>query len=91
MPAKRYAQESSAAVRSEVVGRPTTPPRYYGEPHKFDPFFRGPVRKRSCTDVLCCLIFMVVILAYGALGIVDDIIFDDITPLKTRTLVAERR
>ncbi|CAL8343390.1 unnamed protein product [Merluccius merluccius] len=70
MPAKRYAQESPAAVRSEVGGRQTTPSRYYGEPHKFDPFFRGPVRKRSCTDFLCCLIFMVVILAYGALGIV---------------------
>ncbi|KAM3865658.1 choline transporter-like protein 5-A [Diretmus argenteus] len=41
-----------------------------GEPHKYDPTFRGPVRKRSCTDVLCCLIFMVVILAYVALGIV---------------------
>ena len=27
---------------------------------------------RSCTDVLCCLIFMVVILAYGALGIVGE-------------------
>ncbi|XP_078143714.1 choline transporter-like protein 5-A [Centroberyx gerrardi] len=40
------------------------------EPHKFDPSFRGPVRRRSCTDVLCCLIFIIVILAYVALGIV---------------------
>ncbi|KAM9350010.1 choline transporter-like protein 5-A [Symphorus nematophorus] len=41
-----------------------------GEPHKFDPSFKGPVRRRSCTDVLCCLIFIIVILSYVALGIV---------------------
>ncbi|XP_031730773.1 choline transporter-like protein 5-A isoform X2 [Anarrhichthys ocellatus] len=41
-----------------------------GEPHKFDPSFRGPVHRRSCTDILCCLIFIIVILSYVALGIV---------------------
>uniref|UniRef100_A0A3B4TIB6 Choline transporter-like protein n=1 Tax=Seriola dumerili TaxID=41447 RepID=A0A3B4TIB6_SERDU len=34
------------------------------------PSFRGPVCRRSCTDVLCCLIFIIVILSYVALGIV---------------------
>uniref|UniRef100_A0A8B9KZ09 Choline transporter-like protein n=1 Tax=Astyanax mexicanus TaxID=7994 RepID=A0A8B9KZ09_ASTMX len=46
------------------------PPSYYGEPHKFDPTFRGPVPKRGCTDVLCCVIFVIVILGYIALGTV---------------------
>ncbi|XP_051965281.1 choline transporter-like protein 5-B isoform X1 [Xyrauchen texanus] len=41
-----------------------------GEPHKFDPTFRGPVHTRSCTDVLCCVTFVVVILGYIALGTV---------------------
>ncbi|KAM4624059.1 choline transporter-like protein 5-A [Polymixia lowei] len=70
MSSHRYAAESSAAIRSEISGRPAPPDRYYGEPRRFDPSFRGPVRRRSCTDVLCCLIFIIVILAYVALGIV---------------------
>uniref|UniRef100_A0A8C5D7S8 Choline transporter-like protein n=1 Tax=Gouania willdenowi TaxID=441366 RepID=A0A8C5D7S8_GOUWI len=43
---------------------------YYGEPRKFDPSFNGPVKNRSCTDVVCCLIFVIVILSYIALGTV---------------------
>ncbi|XP_050973367.1 choline transporter-like protein 5-B isoform X1 [Labeo rohita] len=41
-----------------------------GEPHKFDPTFRGPVHNRGCTDVLCCVIFVIVILGYIVLGTV---------------------
>ncbi|XP_068615329.1 choline transporter-like protein 5-B [Brachionichthys hirsutus] len=44
------------------------PSSYYGEPRKFDPNFRGPVHNRSCTDVVCCVIFIVTILGYIALG-----------------------
>ncbi|XP_037625984.1 choline transporter-like protein 5-B isoform X2 [Sebastes umbrosus] len=46
------------------------PSSYYGEPSKFDPNFRGPVHKRSCTDMVCCVIFIVVIVGYIALGTV---------------------
>ncbi|XP_033477999.1 choline transporter-like protein 5-B isoform X6 [Epinephelus lanceolatus] len=46
------------------------PSSYYGEPRKFDPNFRGPVHNRSCTDVVCCVIFIIVILGYIALGTV---------------------
>ncbi|CAM4717760.1 unnamed protein product [Leuciscus chuanchicus] len=46
------------------------PPSYYGEPHKFDPTFTGPVHNRGCTDVLCCVIFVIVILGYIVLGTV---------------------
>ncbi|XP_075943869.1 choline transporter-like protein 5-B isoform X1 [Anarhichas minor] len=46
------------------------PSSYYGEPRKYDPNFRGPVHNRSCTDVVCCVIFIVVILGYIALGTV---------------------
>ncbi|XP_061593605.1 choline transporter-like protein 5-B isoform X2 [Cololabis saira] len=46
------------------------PSSYYGEPRKFDPNFRGPVQNRSCTDVVCCVVFVVVILGYIALGTV---------------------
>ncbi|XP_029931336.1 choline transporter-like protein 5-A [Myripristis murdjan] len=66
----RYTPDNSAVVESEKNGQARLPGPYYGEAHKFDPSFRGPVRRRSCTDVLCCLIFIIVILAYIALGIV---------------------
>ncbi|XP_006004880.1 choline transporter-like protein 5 isoform X2 [Latimeria chalumnae] len=42
----------------------------YGEPRKFDPTFRGPIHNRQCTDVLCCVLFIVIILGYIVLGIV---------------------
>lgn len=47
-----------------------TPASYYGEPRRFDPNFRGPIHNRSCTDVACCFIFIVVIIGYIALGTV---------------------
>ncbi|XP_034737306.1 choline transporter-like protein 5-B isoform X5 [Etheostoma cragini] len=60
-----------AFVLLSAMARNTdTPSSYYGEPRKFDPKFRGPVHKRSCTDVVCCVIFIIVILGYIALGTV---------------------
>ncbi|XP_078387377.1 choline transporter-like protein 2 isoform X2 [Cetorhinus maximus] len=40
------------------------------EPKKFDPSFKGPIANRSCTDIICCLIFFVAILGYFAVGII---------------------
>ncbi|XP_038413384.1 choline transporter-like protein 5 isoform X2 [Canis lupus familiaris] len=42
----------------------------YGYPNAYDPNFKGPVAKRSCTDVLCCIIFILFIIAYILLGLV---------------------
>uniref|UniRef100_A0A8C0NQE1 Choline transporter-like protein n=1 Tax=Canis lupus familiaris TaxID=9615 RepID=A0A8C0NQE1_CANLF len=44
--------------------------RYKGYPNAYDPNFKGPVAKRSCTDVLCCIIFILFIIAYILLGLV---------------------
>ncbi|KAM4550667.1 choline transporter-like protein 4 [Fundulus diaphanus] len=41
----------------------------YGEPAQFDPSFNGPIKKRGCTDIICCVLFMVVILGYIGVGI----------------------
>ncbi|KAL6455786.1 hypothetical protein MHYP_G00356370 [Metynnis hypsauchen] len=40
----------------------------YGDPRTFDPNFKGPIHNRSCTDVLCCLLFTVGMLGYLAVG-----------------------
>ncbi|KAM4724899.1 choline transporter-like protein 4 [Anableps anableps] len=41
----------------------------YGEPAQFDPSFNGPIKKRGCTDIICCILFMVVLLGYIGIGI----------------------
>lgn len=30
----------------------------HGTPYQFDPDYHGPVKKRSCTDVICLLLFL---------------------------------
>ncbi|XP_058246172.1 choline transporter-like protein 5-B isoform X3 [Hemibagrus wyckioides] len=45
-------------------------PSQCADPHKFDPKFRGPVCRRRCTDMLCCVCFIIIILGYIALGTV---------------------
>ncbi|XP_078091077.1 choline transporter-like protein 2 isoform X2 [Mustelus asterias] len=42
----------------------------HGEPKKFDPSFRGPISNRSCTDIICCLIFFLAIIGYFIVGVV---------------------
>ncbi|XP_032254355.1 choline transporter-like protein 4 [Phoca vitulina] len=42
----------------------------YGKPAKYDPTFRGPIRNRSCTDIICCVLFLVFVLGYIVVGIV---------------------
>ncbi|XP_045333834.1 choline transporter-like protein 5 isoform X1 [Leopardus geoffroyi] len=40
-----------------------------GDPKTFDLNFKGPVAKRSCTDVLCCILFILCIIGYIILGL----------------------
>ncbi|XP_019905474.1 choline transporter-like protein 2 isoform X2 [Esox lucius] len=40
-----------------------------GDARKFDPTFKGPIHNRGCTDVLCCILFVVAIIGYFAVGI----------------------
>ncbi|XP_062291375.1 choline transporter-like protein 4 [Scomber scombrus] len=42
----------------------------YGEPALYDPTFNGPIKKRGCTDIICCVLFMLVILGYMVVGII---------------------
>ncbi|XP_060771447.1 choline transporter-like protein 4 [Neoarius graeffei] len=41
----------------------------YGEPTQYDPTFNGPIHNRSCTDIICCVLFMLVIVGYMVVGI----------------------
>ncbi|KAJ3609355.1 hypothetical protein NHX12_023878 [Muraenolepis orangiensis] len=41
-----------------------------GGPAQFDPTFNGPIHNRSCTDIICCILFMLVILGYMVVGII---------------------
>uniref|UniRef100_A0A671KNI7 Choline transporter-like protein n=1 Tax=Sinocyclocheilus anshuiensis TaxID=1608454 RepID=A0A671KNI7_9TELE len=42
---------------------------FSGEPTQFDPTFTGPIHNRSCTDIICCVLFMLVIAGYIVVGI----------------------
>ncbi|KAE8619858.1 hypothetical protein XENTR_v10010003 [Xenopus tropicalis] len=46
------------------------PDSAYGEPKKYDPNFKGPIHNRGCTDILCCILIVLGIIAYVAVGIV---------------------
>ncbi|XP_077118135.1 choline transporter-like protein 2 isoform X1 [Ranitomeya variabilis] len=48
----------------------TPPDGAYGEPRKYDPSFKGPIHNRGCTDILCCILIVLAIIAYVAVGIV---------------------
>uniref|UniRef100_A0A8C7FLQ1 Choline transporter-like protein n=1 Tax=Oncorhynchus kisutch TaxID=8019 RepID=A0A8C7FLQ1_ONCKI len=39
------------------------------EPRKYDPTFKGPIYNRGCTDIVCCILFIICILGYVAVGI----------------------
>ncbi|KAK2834033.1 hypothetical protein Q7C36_014734 [Tachysurus vachellii] len=41
----------------------------YGEPTQYDPTFTGPLHNRSCTDIICCILFMLVVVGYMVVGI----------------------
>uniref|UniRef100_A0AAY4DQS2 Choline transporter-like protein n=1 Tax=Denticeps clupeoides TaxID=299321 RepID=A0AAY4DQS2_9TELE len=38
-------------------------------PRKYDANFKGPIQNRGCTDIICCILFIVAIVAYFAVGI----------------------
>ncbi|XP_030636989.1 choline transporter-like protein 2 isoform X2 [Chanos chanos] len=42
----------------------------HGEPRKYDPDFKGPIQNRGCTDIVCCILFILAVLGYVAVGIV---------------------
>nr|XP_057946946.1 choline transporter-like protein 2 isoform X2 [Doryrhamphus excisus] len=48
------------------------PKSQVGEGRHFDPNFKGPIQDRGCTDILCCLLFIVALAGYLAVGIVDS-------------------
>ncbi|RUS76953.1 hypothetical protein EGW08_015273, partial [Elysia chlorotica] len=44
--------------------------REYGEPLDYDPTFKGPIHNRSCTDVICCFLFVICLLGMGIVSII---------------------
>ncbi|CAD5113685.1 DgyrCDS2846 [Dimorphilus gyrociliatus] len=43
-----------------------------GEPQKFDPTFKGPIKDRGCTDIICCLLFIIFVLGMVAVSILGN-------------------
>ncbi|XP_060069789.1 choline transporter-like protein 2 [Ylistrum balloti] len=49
-----------------------------GKPKQHDPGFKGPLKKRSCTDIICCLIFLIF---FGLLLLISAYAFMNGNPL----------
>ena len=47
---------------------PVDPDNPHGKPIQHDPNWEGPVKKRSCTDVICLLLFLVLLAAWGGVA-----------------------
>ena len=54
-PPKKYIEEMSEQEDDEK----------YGEPLKFEADFSGPIKKRSCTDILCLILFATFLGGWG--------------------------
>ncbi|XP_061685441.1 choline transporter-like protein 2 [Syngnathoides biaculeatus] len=40
-----------------------------GEVRTFDPNFKGPLDNRGCTDIFCCLLFIIALIGYFGVGV----------------------
>ncbi|XP_057289899.1 choline transporter-like protein 4 isoform X1 [Hydractinia symbiolongicarpus] len=45
------------------------PAGQYGKSRKYDPNFSGPIKNRSCTDIICCVLFLLYFIGMLAVGI----------------------
>ncbi|OWF46136.1 Choline transporter-like protein 2 [Mizuhopecten yessoensis] len=56
----------------------TSPAFLSGKPKQHDPNFKGPLKNRSCTDIICCLIFVIFL---GVFALVSAYAFIQGNPL----------
>eukprot|EP00057_Strongylocentrotus_purpuratus_P026992 XP_011681466.1 PREDICTED: choline transporter-like protein 4 [Strongylocentrotus purpuratus] len=68
------------ASREELAEYPPETPSHghssgkYGTPKKYDPSFHGPIKNRSCTDVICCILFIVAVGGMIGVGVLGKIV-----------------
>ncbi|XP_050024486.1 choline transporter-like protein 4 isoform X1 [Dermacentor andersoni] len=57
----------AALLEMSKVGETPTPRDVadYGEPRKFDPGFKGPLKNRSCTDIICLFLFVFFLIGWA--------------------------
>ncbi|XP_045575097.1 choline transporter-like protein 4 [Salmo salar] len=70
-PVRDHFQSNGPFLRRQVMKIKGTSKRaaVNGYAAPYDPFFSGPVRKRSCTDLICCILFLAVIAGYMVMGV----------------------
>ncbi|XP_046368399.2 choline transporter-like protein 4 isoform X3 [Haliotis rufescens] len=47
---------------------PEDKPSPGGKPLVYDPSFKGPIKKRSCTDIICCILFLAFVAGQVVVG-----------------------
>jgi len=59
-------EEEPAGDKSEKSG---LIPEDHSKPLEHDPNFKGPLKDRSCTDCICCIVFIIFLVGMGAVSI----------------------
>ncbi|XP_063707437.1 choline transporter-like 2 isoform X3 [Culicoides brevitarsis] len=63
LPARRVGDVARHARERYAYGPPES--KSQREPLRYDPTFKGPLAKRSCTDIICLLIFIIFLCGWG--------------------------
>nr|XP_054759375.1 choline transporter-like protein 4 [Lytechinus pictus] len=61
-------KENVRHAKGQEQGRPEEHVNRYGKARSNDKHFRGPIENRSCTDVICCVIFLAFIGGQGVIA-----------------------
>ncbi|XP_059622828.1 choline transporter-like 2 isoform X4 [Phlebotomus argentipes] len=61
-------KSSSRRNSDDDRGREENDRLLYSEPMKYDPNFKGPLKNRSCTDVICLLLFVFFLVGWGVVA-----------------------
>ena len=65
---KKKDKERSDSISSNASSTSSDITKKYGKPKEYDPTFEGPIKNRSCTDIPCCLLFIVFIAGMGGIA-----------------------
>ncbi|XP_071155589.1 choline transporter-like protein 2 isoform X2 [Mytilus edulis] len=55
----KVADEEEGKKEKQEKKKAWNEPEHQGEKRQYDPNFKGPIKNRSCTDIICCLLFIV--------------------------------
>ncbi|XP_038045562.1 choline transporter-like protein 2 [Patiria miniata] len=75
----KYQGDDENAEMSDAPPPGRTQSKKFGKCKKYDPAFHGPIENRSCTDIICCILFIVFFIGMIVVGGIGWIQGDPLT------------